>query len=96
MIEAQGGVIPCIENGFFQREIADAAYKYQVELDKKEKIVVGINDFVEENEKIVSQKGMDSIGLLMGRCMSILRGRVDGEKVNKKLVTRLTQHLHKS
>lgn len=52
LIDAQGGVIACIENGFFQREIADAAYKYQVELDKKEKIVVGINDFVEEDEKI--------------------------------------------
>ncbi|CAN5599356.1 methylmalonyl-CoA mutase family protein [soil metagenome] len=52
LIEAQGGVIPCIENGFFQKEIADAAYKYQIELDKKEKIVVGINDFVEENETI--------------------------------------------
>jgi methylmalonyl-CoA mutase N-terminal domain/subunit len=52
MIDAQGGVIPCIENGFFQREIADAAYRYQLELDKKEKIVVGINDFIEENEKI--------------------------------------------
>ncbi|MBK9227878.1 MAG: methylmalonyl-CoA mutase family protein [Ignavibacteria bacterium] len=52
LIDSQGGVIACIENGFFQREIADAAYKYQQELDRKEKIVVGINDFVEENEKI--------------------------------------------
>ncbi len=52
LIDAQGGVIACIENGFFQREIADAAYRYQKELDKKEKIVVGINDFVEEGEKI--------------------------------------------
>lgn len=52
LIDAQGGVIPCIENGFFQREIADAAYKYQRELDKKEKIVVGVNEFIEENEKI--------------------------------------------
>lgn len=52
LIDSQGGVIPCIENGFFQREIADAAYKYQLELDKKEKIVVGINDFVEEDEVI--------------------------------------------
>ena len=52
MIDAQGGVIPCIENGFFQREIADAAYRYQQELDKKEKIVVGVNDFIEEEEKI--------------------------------------------
>ncbi len=52
MIDSQGGVVACIENGFFQREIADAAYRYQREIDKKEKIVVGINDYVEENEKI--------------------------------------------
>jgi len=52
MIDSQGGVIECIENGFFQREISKAAYEYQVELDKKEKIVVGVNEFVEQNEKI--------------------------------------------
>lgn len=52
MIDSQGGVIACIENGFFQREIADSAYKYQQELDRKEKIVVGVNDFVEQDEKI--------------------------------------------
>jgi len=52
IIDSQGGVIECIENGFFQREISKAAYEYQVELDKKEKIVVGVNEFVEQNEKI--------------------------------------------
>ena len=51
-IDAFGGVIPAIEAGFFQREIADAAYRYQRELDAKEKIIVGVNDFVEENEKL--------------------------------------------
>jgi methylmalonyl-CoA mutase N-terminal domain/subunit len=51
-IDALGGVIPAIEAGFFQREIAEAAYRYQMELDKKEKIIVGVNDFIEENEKI--------------------------------------------
>jgi methylmalonyl-CoA mutase N-terminal domain/subunit len=51
-IDALGGVIPAIEAGFFQREIAEAAYRYQIELDKKEKIIVGVNDFVEEDEKI--------------------------------------------
>ena len=51
-IEALGGVIPAIEAGFFQREIADAAYRYQRELDEKEKIIVGVNEFVEEGEKI--------------------------------------------
>ena len=51
-IDALGGVIPAIEVGFFQREIAEAAYRYQQELDKKEKIIVGVNDFVENNEQI--------------------------------------------
>ncbi|HEX9615269.1 MAG TPA: methylmalonyl-CoA mutase family protein, partial [Bacteroidota bacterium] len=51
-IDAMGGVIPAIEAGFFQREIAEAAYRYQRELDKKEKIIVGVNDFVEEDRRI--------------------------------------------
>ncbi len=51
-IDSLGGVIPAIEQGFFQREIADAAYRYQQELDRKEKIIVGVNDFVQENEEI--------------------------------------------
>ncbi len=51
-IDSLGGVIPAIEAGFFQREIAEAAYRYQQELDRKEKIIVGVNDYVEENEQI--------------------------------------------
>ncbi len=51
-IDALGGVIPAIEAGFFQREIAEAAYRYQLELDAKKKIIVGVNDFKEEAEKI--------------------------------------------
>lgn len=51
-IELLGGVIPAIEQGFFQREIAEAAYRYQNELDTKEKIIVGVNQYVEEEEKI--------------------------------------------
>jgi methylmalonyl-CoA mutase N-terminal domain/subunit len=51
-IEMLGGVIPAIEQGFFQREIAEAAYRYQRELDNKEKIIVGVNQYVEEDEKI--------------------------------------------
>ena len=52
MVDALGGVIPAIEQGFFQREIADAAYRYQMELDRKEKIIVGVNEFTEEEERI--------------------------------------------
>ncbi len=51
-IDSIGGVIPAIEAGYFQKEIADAAYRYQMELERKEKYVVGVNEFVEENEEI--------------------------------------------
>jgi len=51
-IDAIGGVIPAIEAGYFQKEIADAAYRYQQEVEKKEKFIVGVNEFVEKDEKI--------------------------------------------
>ena len=51
-IDSYGGVVPAIEAGYFQREIGEAAYRYQKELDSKEKIIVGVNDFVDENEEI--------------------------------------------
>lgn len=51
-IDSFGGVIPAIENGYFQREIANSAYRYQLELERKEKFIVGVNEFVEDNEKI--------------------------------------------
>ncbi|OGU63431.1 MAG: methylmalonyl-CoA mutase [Ignavibacteria bacterium RBG_16_36_9] len=51
-IDAIGGVIPAIEAGYFQKEIADAAYRYQKEVESKEKFIVGVNEFIEEDEKI--------------------------------------------
>ncbi len=44
-VEKLGGVIPAIEKGFFQREIAEAAYRYQKEIDKKQRTIVGVNDY---------------------------------------------------
>ncbi|WP_088553258.1 methylmalonyl-CoA mutase family protein [Calderihabitans maritimus] len=51
-IEELGGVLKAIEKGFFQKEIADAAYQYQKALEKKERILVGVNEFVKENETL--------------------------------------------
>lgn len=51
-IERRGGVLKCIEQSYFQREIADAAYRFQKEIENKERIIVGINEFVEEEEKV--------------------------------------------
>ncbi len=49
-IERRGGVLKCIEEGYFQREIAKSAYRYQKEIEKKERIIVGINDYVMDEE----------------------------------------------
>lgn len=51
-IDSLGGVVRAIEHGYFQKEIANSAYRYQKEFERKEKIIVGINDFVEEDEKV--------------------------------------------
>jgi methylmalonyl-CoA mutase N-terminal domain/subunit len=51
-IDVYGGVIPAIEAGYFQKEIADAAYRYQREVEKKEKYIVGVNEFIEDDEQI--------------------------------------------
>jgi methylmalonyl-CoA mutase N-terminal domain/subunit len=55
-IEALGGVIPAIEHGFFQREIAASAYRYQREIEERQRVVVGVNEY-ETDEPV-------SIGLL--------------------------------
>jgi methylmalonyl-CoA mutase N-terminal domain/subunit len=51
-IEALGGVIPAIEKGFFQREIANSAYRYQKEIDEGKRIIVGVNKYQLEDERI--------------------------------------------
>ena len=50
-IEAAGGMIAAIEAGFFRREIADAAFAYQKDVDTKRKLIVGVNAFVEPETK---------------------------------------------
>ena len=51
-IDKLGGVIPAIEKGFFQREIARAAFTYQREVEEKKRIIVGVNDYVDEGEEV--------------------------------------------
>ncbi len=51
-IDELGGVIPAIEMGYFQREIAEASSEYQHKVENKQRIIVGVNEFVKENEEI--------------------------------------------
>ncbi len=51
-IEKLGGVIPAIEKGFFQRDIAKAAFRYQRATEEGRQVVVGVNEYVDEGEEI--------------------------------------------
>jgi methylmalonyl-CoA mutase N-terminal domain/subunit len=61
-IEALGGVIPAIEQGFFQQEIADAAYRYQREIDERKRLVVGVNEYAEDEPPEIPILRMDPEG----------------------------------
>src|SRR4051812_32068820 len=50
-IEELGGVIPAIEQNFMQREIAEASYRYQSEVEQHQRIVVGVNRYLQEQER---------------------------------------------
>src|SRR6058998_2648333 len=49
-ISELGGVIPAIRKGFFQQEIANSAYRYQREIEDRERVIVGVNDFVVDEQ----------------------------------------------
>src|SRR5262249_32272674 len=58
-IARQGGMIAALERGFFRREIADAAFAYQREVDARRKIIVGVNAFQEGEEKPIETLVID-------------------------------------
>ena len=49
-IDRLGGMVEAIEQGFPQREIAEASYKFQQAIERREKTIVGVNDFVQEDD----------------------------------------------
>src|SRR5688572_17698559 len=61
-IDELGGVIPCIEKGFFQSEIADAAYRYQREIDQGIRKIVGVNAYAEKKPLTIPILEMDPQG----------------------------------
>ncbi len=85
-IEALGGVVPALEGGFFQREIADAAAKYQSEIDRGDRIIVGVNRFRDEGEIKIPLLEMDPEGYAnqVARLAELRRSR-DNEAVRRAL-----------
>jgi len=58
-----GGVLPAIERGFFQKEIGEAAYRYQREIDEHKRVVVGINEYADARPPRIPLLAMDPQGL---------------------------------
>jgi methylmalonyl-CoA mutase N-terminal domain/subunit len=85
-IDSLGGVIPAIEAGFFHREIADSAYRYQQEIDSKKRIVVGVNEYVMGEPIMIPILAMDKEGERRQlERLSRLRRERDNEMVSIKL-----------
>jgi methylmalonyl-CoA mutase N-terminal domain/subunit len=61
-IEDLGGVLPAINKGFFQREIADAAYTYQREIENRTRTIVGVNEYVDAKPVPIPLLELDPIG----------------------------------
>jgi len=85
-IEKLGGVIPAIKENFFQREIADASFRYQHEVEQKQRIIVGVNRYELEDEPEVEILRIDPTleGKQIERVQA-LRGRRDSAAVEAAL-----------
>ena len=85
-IEKLGGVIPAIKENFFQREIADASFRYQHEVEQKQRIIVGVNRYELEDEPEIEILRIDPTleGKQIERVQA-LRGRRDSAAVEAAL-----------
>jgi methylmalonyl-CoA mutase, N-terminal domain len=86
-IDETGGMIPAIERGYPQREIADASYRYQVSVDRKEKIIVGVNEFAGEEKPIEILRIDESVREQQAMQLRKLRSERSREEVSRQLAT---------
>jgi methylmalonyl-CoA mutase N-terminal domain/subunit len=85
-IEELGGMLPAIDRGFFRREIADAAFVYQREVDAKRKLIVGVNAYQEAEEKPLEILSIDH-AVETEQIASLCKRKVDRstEEMNRAL-----------
>jgi methylmalonyl-CoA mutase N-terminal domain/subunit len=84
-IDAMGGMIPAIEAGFPQSEIAAASYRYQREVEAGERIVVGVNKFQSDDQPIELLQIGETAGRHQEEKLAKLRARRDNGRVRKSL-----------
>jgi methylmalonyl-CoA mutase N-terminal domain/subunit len=84
-IDALGGMVAAIERGFPQREIADAAYRYQVAVDRTEKIVVGVNEYIVDEKPIETLHIDETAGRSQADRLRKLRADRSNAEVERRL-----------
>jgi methylmalonyl-CoA mutase, N-terminal domain len=85
-IDALGGMVAAIEKGFPQREIHEAAYTYQQQLERKEKIIVGVNEFVAEEKRPIEILVIDeAVARRQSDKLAALRKTRDNARVRSTL-----------
>ena len=82
IIKDKGGMIKCIEENYIQSEIENSAYNFQIELEKKDRVVVGVNDFADVEEKLPPIQEIDpNLELNQIEKLKSLRKKRDSNKV---------------
>jgi methylmalonyl-CoA mutase N-terminal domain/subunit len=84
-IDALGGMVAAIERSYPQREIAEASYRYQQAVDRKEKIVVGVNEYVTEEQPIEVLQIDENVALRQEDRLRRLRAERSSEEVHRRL-----------
>jgi methylmalonyl-CoA mutase N-terminal domain/subunit len=85
-IDRMGGMVEAIERGYPQKEIAEASYQFQQSVERGEKVIVGVNDFVQTDEKPLEILYIDetTAGLQLER-LAALKRRRDNDRVRRAL-----------
>ncbi|TPW01471.1 MAG: methylmalonyl-CoA mutase, N-terminal domain, partial [Alphaproteobacteria bacterium] len=85
-IDRMGGMVEAIERGYPQKEIAEASYRFQQAVERKEKIIVGVNDFVQVDEKPIEILYIDDAAsdVQLGRLAELKQSR-DNPRVQRAL-----------
>jgi methylmalonyl-CoA mutase, N-terminal domain len=86
-IDAMGGMVQAIERGYPQREISEASYRYQVALDKKQKIMVGVNDFVAQEKPLETLQIDETVARRQAARLRELRANRSQQSVSRTLAS---------
>jgi methylmalonyl-CoA mutase, N-terminal domain len=85
-IERRGGMVKAIESGWAQQQIADASFKYQREVEAGERVVVGVNQFQEDEPRHIDiHRHLEEVAAEQAAALKELRAERDGSRVARAL-----------